>query len=367
MEPDPQALKHSPLFGEQQALGARLVYFAGWQLPVQYRGILEEHRAVRSRAGVFDVSHLCRTELRGEKAAALLQRVLTTDVTRLTPGAGQYTLLCQEDGGILDDAILYRLEDYFLLVSNAANAEKVRAWLVHWAGPASQPQIEDTTRQTGMLAFQGPLAARDLDALTHHEAAQLAPFHIRALRIGRHMALISRTGYTGEDGFELILTPEDTVRVWRHLLAHGAAPCGLGARDTLRLEAGYLLHGNDMDAATNPLEVGLGRFVHWDKGEFIGREALVKAKERGVARRLVGFEMVGRGIARRGYNVLAGSEVIGSVTSGTFAPTLDRAIGLALVRAQLAQPGQGLAVEIRGEPVEARVVALPFYRRPKVN
>jgi len=338
--------------------------FAGWEMPVQYASIIAEHRAVRSRAGAFDVSHLGRLRVDGPGAEALLQRLLTIDVSRIPPGRARYSLLCREDGGILDDPVIYRLEaERFLLVCNAARRERVLAWLRAWKGSPSQASVWDVTAEVGALAFQGPRAAAHLAVLCTSELNRLPRFACVPARVAGASALVARTGYTGEDGFEIYVENRPLAALWQLLMQHGVVPCGLGARDTLRLEAGFLLYGQDMDETVNPFEAGLGRFVHLEKGDFIGRESLIGMQGRPATRRLVGLAMVGRGVARSGYPILHQGEPVGRVTSGSYAPTLDRNIALGYVPVGLASPGTGLEVEVRGRPVAAEVVALPFYRR----
>lgn len=358
-----QALKRTPLFSEHQAQGARMTSFAGWEMPLQYAGIIAEHLAVRARVGIFDVSHLGRLEVRGQDALAFLQRLATSDLARLAPGRARYTLFCREDGGILDDSLVYRLGDgEYLITCNAVNSDKIRDWLQGQAGPQLQVEARDRSLDLAMLALQGPLAPRHLDALGVPASAVAHQGCLRT-RIAGLEAIMTRTGFTGEDGFEIMLGPDQAVALWRRLLGQGVAPCGLGARDTLRLEAGFLLYGNDMDEGVNPYEVGLGRLVHLEKGDFLGREGLSRLQREGVGRLLVGLEMVGRGVARPGHTLYHAGAPVGRVSSGTYSPSLDKNIGLGWVTPGLAQPGTSLEVDIRGKRVAARVARLPFYRR----
>lgn len=361
-----QPLLRTCLHPRHLALGARMVPFAGWEMPLQYAGILQEARAVRTGRGVFDVSHMGRFRIRGAEAPAFLDRVLTTPARAMGAGRARYGFLLTEAGGILDDTVLYRLgEDRYLLVCNAANRGAVREWLRRWA-PAEGVALEDVTLETGMLALQGPRALEAVDRLLGFPFSErVRPFACWEGEVLGAPALVGRTGYTGEDGVEFILPAEAAPGLWDRLVEEGAVPCGLGARDILRLEAGLLLHGNDMDASTTPLEAGLERFLDLDKGDFLGRSALLRQQEEGLRRRLVGFVMEERGIPRRGYPIRAEGDLVGVVTSGGFSPTLGRDIGLGYVAPRWARPETLLEVDIRGRGVPARVVELPFYRRPR--
>ena len=359
-----QTLYHTPLYQAHQALAAKLVPFAGWEMPLQYSGILAEVRAVRTTCGAFDISHMGRLHLTGPGAAGLLDWVLTAPVRQMGLYRARYTLLCTEEGGIIDDGIVYRLGDeHFLLVANAASRETVVGWLRRWATKFGPVELEDRTLETAMIAFQGPLTPMLLEGLAQGEPSALRPFRCQRDLLAGIEALVARTGYTGEDGFELIIDAQHAEQVWRELLKQGATPCGLGARDLLRLEAGMLLYGTDMDTAVNPLEAGLGNFVRLDERDFCGAAAIRRAQEEGPQRRLVGFQMVERGIPRHGHPLLDGQRAIGQVTSGNYSPTLDRGIGLGYVPDAYTVSGTRIAVDIRGRPVEAEVVRLPFYSR----
>lgn len=366
------ALLKTALYPCHVAAGARMVEFGGWEMPIQYAGIRAEHLAVRSAVGVFDLSHMGRLHLRGPNALDLVQWLTTNDAARLAPGRAQYSLICAEDGGVLDDIIAYNLGDELLLVVNAANRPKILDWIArHRAGALAglDADLHDATAETVMIGFQGPESERLLQAVVDVPLASLRYYAAVRGTVGGRPALIARTGYTGEDGFELIVAAADGPAVWELLLEarEGVQPtaCGLGARDTLRLEAGMPLYGHELDETVNPLEAGLGRVVKLDKGEFSGRAALATIAERGVERRLVGFELMAGGVPRQGYTVLAGGEagreVVGQVTSGNVSPSLGTPIGMAYVPSRLTEPGTELAVEIRGKPVPARVVTLPFY------
>jgi aminomethyltransferase len=361
-----ERLRRTPLYDEHKALGARLVDFAGWEMPVQYGGpkggIKAEHEAVRTRAGLFDVSHMGEAVFRGPDAEKAVQRLVTRDVGRLETGQAGYAAVCYENGGTVDDVIVYKRPDDFLVVVNASNRDKD---LAHFRENTEDLDVEvaDESDDWALLALQGPEAADLLQKITETDLSGLRPFRSVEGEVAGARTLISRTGYTGEDGFELYLSPDDARRVWRELLDAGAAPAGLGARDTLRLEAGMCLYGNELDPETTPLEAGIGFAVHLDKEEgFIGREALRKEREEGLRKRLVGFEVEGRGIARHDHPVTSGGEEVGRVTSGTKSPTLDKAIGLALVSPRVEDRFE---VMIRERPVEAHTVPLPFYKRAK--
>ncbi len=357
-----EELRRTPLYDEHKALGARLVDFAGWEMPVQYSGIKAEHQAVRNHAGLFDVSHMGEVVFRGPDAEEAVQRLVTRDVGRLAEGQAGYAAVCYEDGGTVDDVLVYKRPEDFLVVVNASNREKD---LEHFRSNTEDLDVEvaDESDDWALLAVQGPEAAGLLMGLTDADLTGLKYYRFLEGDVAGAKAVISRTGYTGEDGFELYLSPDDAPRVWRELLEAGATPTGLGARDTLRLEAGMCLYGNELDPETTPLEAGIGFAVHLDKEqEFVGQDALRREKEEGLRKKLVGFEVEGRGIARHDYPVRAGDDTVGRVTSGTLSPTLNKAIGLALV-----SPGveDSFEVVIRDRPVEAHTVPLPFYRREK--
>ena len=357
-----EELRHTPLYDEHKALEARLVGFAGWEMPVRYEGIKAEHQAVRNHVGLFDVSHMGEVFFRGPDAEEAVQRLVTRDVARLDEGQAGYSVVCYEDGGTVDDVIVYRRPDDFLVVVNASNREKD---LDHFRANTGDLDVEisDETEEWALLALQGPEAPDLLQDRTGTDLSTLKPFRFAEGEVAGAKTIISRTGYTGEDGFELYLPSDDAPRVWRELLEAGATPAGLGARDTLRLEAGMCLYGNELDPETTPLEAGIGFAVHLDKEqEFIGQDALRKEKEEGLRKKLVGFEVEGRGIARHDHPVKVEDDTVGKVTSGTLSPTLNKAIGLALV-----SPGvEGkFEVVIRDRPVEAHTVELPFYEREK--
>ena len=338
--------------------------FGGWEMPIQYASILGEARAVRSKAGIFDVSHMGRVKIQGPAADTFLDHVLSVNVPRVRTGRARYNVICDEDGGIIDDCILYRRgEEGFLLIPNAGNTATVLEWLSRWAPEQNKVRIEDITAEYAMIAHQGPQAARMLADLTSADLSAMKPFAAVETQVAGVDTLLARTGYTGEDGFELILPQEASDQVWKLLTEKGAVPCGLGARDVLRLEAGLLLHGNDMDTSSNPYEAGLDRFVDPDRDGYIAGHALRRIRDQGVNRRLVGFNILGRGIPRHGYPITDGPHRIGQVTSGGHSPTLDRSIGMGYVPIDYSAVGSRFQIDIRGRPVEAEVTALPFYSR----
>jgi glycine cleavage system T protein (aminomethyltransferase) len=359
-----QNLKRTPLYDCHREAGARLVEFAGWEMPVQYAGVIEEHRAVRTAAGLFDVSHMGEIRVRGTGAEALLQRLTPNDVAKLAPGRAHYSGLLTERGTYVDDLLIYRLaaED-FLVVVNASNAARDFEWIASRA--EGEAEIADESERFALLALQGPQALEILAPLASPDVSGLKYYGFLQGTVNGVPALISRTGYTGEDGFEIYLSPEDAPGVWRRLAAAGAAPAGLGARDTLRLEAAMALYGHELDETTTPFEAGLGWVVKLDKGDFLGREALAAQKAEGPSRKLVGFEVRGRGIARQGHAVVSDGATVGAVTSGTWSPTFEKALGMAYVPAAMAAPGTPLTLDVRGKPMPAAVVELPFYRRPR--
>ena len=333
-------------------------------MPIQYASILDEARAVRSKAGIFDVSHMGRVDVQGPGAATFLDRVLSLDVPRVRIGRAKYNVICDEGGGIIDDCILYRQgEERFLLIPNAGNKAPVLEWLYRWVPEQGQVRIEDITAESAMIAHQGPQATSMLESLTPADLSAMRPFAAIETRVAGVTTLLARTGYTGEDGFELVLPQDASVQMWELLRENGAAPCGLGARDVLRLEAGLLLHGNDMDTSSNPYEAGLDRFVDPDRDGYIAGPALRRIRDKGAGRRLVGFNILGRGIPRHEYPITDGSRRIGQVTSGSYSPTLDRSIGLGYVPSDYSAVGSRFQIDIRGRPAEAEVTALPFYSR----
>ena len=356
-------LQRTSLYDEHVRLGARMVPFAGWDMPVQYKSIIQEHRAVRKAVGMFDVSHMGEFRVTGPAAVDFLQSLTPNDIAAVPVGGSQYSCLLHPDGGMIDDIFIYRLEDEFLVVVNAANVAKDGAWLVEHG--VRDVTISDISAETALIAVQGPRAVSVVQELVVGDLSSLPRRGIRPDQVAGVACLVARTGYTGEDGLEIYCPWEQAPTLWRALLElqNGLIqPCGLGARDTLRLEAGNLLYGHDMDDTVNPLEAGLGFIVKLDKGPFIGRDALLAIRESGLHRRIVGFEMVERGVPRAGFPVQVAGRIVGQVTSGSYAPTLDRNIGLAYVEPGFTSVGQELQICIREKPLAAAVVKLPFYR-----
>lgn len=367
---DPSAALHrTSLHGEHLNLGARMVPFAGWEMPVQYKGVTEEHKAVRAAAGLFDVSHMGEMLLSGEHSAAVVNYLITNDASRLSDGQALYTCACNAQGTILDDLIVYRISaERWLIVCNASNREKIAAHLAKLAD--HHCEFEDVSDKFAMIALQGPkaFAVAALAGGDGPKLADLPSFHFRDAILANVPCTAARTGYTGEDGLEIFCAPEAAPQLWRTLVELGRPlglePAGLASRDTLRLEARLSLYGNDIDETTNPIEAGLGWVVKLDKGDFIGREALQRIKAEGPVRKLVGFEMVGRGIARHGYPLCdAGGSKVGTCTSGSPAPTVGKSIGLGYLPATMSAVGTDFLVDCRGRSVEARVAKTPFYKR----
>jgi aminomethyltransferase len=362
---DESTLRATPLHAEHVALGARMVPFAGYEMPIHYpAGITAEHHAVRRAAGLFDVSHMGEIVVRGERALEFVQHVTTNDAAGLVDGQAQYSTMVDGEGKLLDDLIVYRFPDRWMLVVNGANHARDLAWLRRWT-EGFEVALEDRTEEIALLALQGPAAQRILSRLTGSDLDAIRYYRFEEGRLDGVPATLSRTGYTGEDGFELYVPAGEAAPLWRRLLEEGSGegllPAGLGCRDSLRLEMGYALYGNDLDAGTTPLEAGLGWVVKLDKGEFVGRDALARQKAEGVGRRLVGFRLRERGFPRAGYPILEGGESVGSVTSGVLSPTLGAGIGMGYVPAALARPGTPIAVRIRGSDVPAEVVRPPFH------
>lgn len=360
-------LKRTPLYTLHCELGARMVEFGGWQMPVQYRGVIDEHLAVRHAAGLFDVSHMGEIEVKGPDALAFLQELTTNDVSRLSNGQIQYTLMCYPDGGVVDDLTLYRFDgEHFLLCVNAANTDKDFAWIEQALEDSNLSGVScrNLSDEFAQLALQGPAAATILARLTDTALERIAFYHFYEGLVAGVPTIISRTGYTGEDGFELYCHPEGVATLWRNLLevgdADGLMPAGLGARDTLRLEMKYPLYGHELSPEISPLEAGLGWITRLDKPHFIGREALLRQKEHGIARRLIGLRLTEAGVPRAGYGVLHQGEEIGTITSGTLSPSLRQGIAIALVRSDVQHPGTPLEVAIRQRRVTAEIVKTPF-------
>ncbi|WP_437186573.1 glycine cleavage system aminomethyltransferase GcvT [Planctomicrobium sp. SH668] len=348
--------------------GGRMVDFAGWHMPIQYTSIVEEHHAVRQHAGLFDISHMGRVWFSGPGATEFLNLILTNDVSKMHPGQIRYSLVCREDGGILDDVLIYRFAEKYLLVVNGANREKILGWIEkHRAG--YDVQIEDSTLATTMIAIQGPQAEELLQPFVEAELGQIKYYYGVETRAFGVPAVISRTGYTGEDGFELSVDNASGVAAWEQLIQAGVAiglvPCGLGCRDTLRLEAAMPLYGHEMDESVNPLTSGLAFGVKLDKSNFIGKEALAAVATQPDLPKRIGLKLSGKRIARQGAEIYSGDLKLGDITSGTFSPTLQESLAMGYVPASHATPGKEVEIDIRGKRETATVVALPFYKRAK--
>jgi aminomethyltransferase len=361
-------LKRTPLYAVHVAAGARMGEFGGWEMPIEYSGIVQEHLAVRTAAGLFDVSHMGEIDVQGPEALALIQWVTSNDASRLRDSQAQYTALMNPNGSAVDDCIIHRFgpNHYFFCV-NAANTDKDFAYILEHN--RFDAKVSNVSADYAQLALQGPKSVEILSQLTGADLSAIRTYGFRRARVGGVDGLLARTGYTGEDGFEFYLPPNEAEGVWNALLEagkpSGLVPVGLGARNTLRLEAAYALYGHELDEQTTLVEANLSWIVKLDKGEFIGRQALAEQLARGPRKKLVGFEMADRGIARDGYAIREGEQVIGRVTSGTYAPYLKKSIGLAYVPAERAAVGSEIEIDIRGKPARARQIPLPFYRRPR--
>jgi aminomethyltransferase len=368
-EPAAADLRKTPLNARHRASNARMVPFAGWDMPVEYSGIVNEHNAVRTRAGIFDVSHMGQIEIAGKDALAAVQRVSSNDASRLAVGQAQYSGLLTPAGTYVDDLIVYRMaQNHFMLVVNASNVAKDYAWISEQIKAVGEAAAVDSSSRYALIAIQGPASAEVLQPLATVELNEIPAWGFAHGHVAEARVTIARTGYTGEDGFEIFVPPQQAEMVWRGLLEAGRSvdivPVGLGARDTLRLEAAMRLYGNDIDESTTALEAGLGWTLGWDT-DFIGRDALREQKSTGLTRKLVGFEMVDRGIARHGYPVIQHGKPVGVVTSGTHTPFLKKAIGMAYVPVEQSPVGTEIEIDVRGRASRARVVALPFYKRAR--
>ena len=363
-------LKKTPLHARHLASGAKMVAFGGWDMPVEYSGIVAEHMAVRTRAGLFDVSHMGEIEIAGSDALAAVQRISSNDASKLKAGQAQYSALTTPQGTFVDDLLVYRLgPQHFLLVVNAGNIEKDYAWIAEHITPAGDAVAVNASSRYALLAVQGPESLQVMQPLTGVDLRAMKYYWFAHGEVASVRATLSRTGYTGEDGFEIFVPPQSADRVWQAILDAGRSvdliPAGLGARDTLRLEAAMRLYGNDIDETTTVIEADLGWIVGWTKDDFIGADALRRQNTTGVQRKIVGFEMMDRGIARHGYDVYVGEAKAGTVTSGTQTPFVKKAIGMAYLPVERTAPGTEFEVDIRGRRTRARVVPMPFYRRPR--
>lgn len=360
-------MTHTPLYETHKSFGARMIDFAGWKLPLQFEGIRQEHMAVRNACGLFDVSHMGEIEIKGPQAEALCQKLNTNDMAKLRDGRARYGLFCYPDGGAIDDLITYRFSaDHFLVCVNASNTEKVYRWIGDNCG-GLDVEVTDASAAYAQIAIQGPCSVSVMEKVLGEESMRDFPrFSFRILEGEATGIIAARTGYTGEDGFELFVPAGDAVGIWEKLRESGSefgiALCGLGARDTLRIEAGYPLYGNELDKKTTPVEAGLGRYVKMDKGDFIGRDALLQQVEKGAARETIGFKMLERGIARHGYGVMKNGKKIGEVTSGTMSPVLAVGVGIASVASGEVECGDEMGIQIRGQVRKAVSSEFPLHK-----
>lgn len=372
--------QRTPLYQTHLELGAKMAEYGGWLMPIEYEGIIAEHHAVRTQAGLFDVSHMGEIRVSGPGARDLLDKLVTVNIAGMYPGRIRYSPMCYETGGVVDDILVYCLAaSEYMLVVNAANKDKDLEWIMRQrlvpekeGGESSQADVHDVSGKTGLLALQGPLAQEILAALTGRAPIQQIRFyHFIQTTVAGLECLISRTGYTGEDGFEIAVEAGAAPALWAEIMSAGQplglVPAGLGARDTLRFEAALPLYGHELTAGTTPLEAGLERFIDWEKEDFTGRAALLQQKREGVARKLIGFKMIDRGIPRAGHELFKNDISLGQVTSGSYAPTLKANLGLGYVAAGEAYAGNEITVGIRGKKLRAVVTEIPFYRRDRSN
>lgn len=360
-------MKKTKLYSIHQQLQGKMIDFFGWELPVEYKGIVDEHLAVRNKAGLFDVSHMGEIEIAGKGALDFLQYLTPNNVARLEPGKAQYSALTTPQGTFVDDLLIYMLEDEkYLLVVNAANTEKDFNWITDHQ-KNFDVSVNNLSQEFTQLALQGPLAENILNSIIDIDLSKIKSFHFDWGKIAGEEVIVSRTGYTGEDGFEIYSFSNNPGKIWKAIMKEGTLqgmlPVGLGARDTLRLEACLMLYGNDIDESTTVLEAGLGWLVKFKKGDFLGKDVLLAQKEKGIKRRLVGFELVDRGVPRPHYSVFLEGKKVSEVTSGTFAPYLKKSIGLTYLPVEYTEEGTEIQVEIRGRKVKAKIVQIPFYKR----
>ncbi len=360
-------MRRTHLFEIHKKLGARITGFSGWEMPLSYSGVTDEHRTVRESAGVFDIGHMGRIEIRGEDAGSMLQMITVRDVMNMPAGSAQYTLISGPSGGIMDDILISRREkDRYMLCVNAANREKVIDWIME-NGARFEFKIKDITDDTGMISLQGPMSASVLERAISGPASSIKPWRLKEVKFGGLPCLVSMTGYTGEVGYEIIMDGVYSGKVWDILLdsgkEFGIKPCGLGARDTLRLEMGYSLYGNDINDDTTPIEAGLEWVVDFSKDDFIGKAAMLEQKKNGPKRRLIFFELLQKGVPRKDFRIFSDGKEIGLVTSGNISPMLNKGIGIGYVLPEYAKPGIEVLVDIRGRVVPAIIVRRPFYRR----
>lgn len=357
-------IKKTGFYDIHQKAGGKIVEFAGYYMPIQYKGIIEEHRRVRTTVGLFDVSHMGEFMVSGKNAEAFIQQLTINDVSKLAVKQVQYSAMCYENGGIVDDLLVYRFPDHYMLVVNAANLEKDWEWALDHLMPLVN--LENKSDDLSLLALQGPRAEATMQKLTDMDLSAIKYYWLEEEKVAGVKMIVSRTGYTGEPGFELCFPKEHSEQAWYALMEAGKEydiePIGLGARDTLRLEMKFCLYGNDIDATTNPLEASLGWITKLNKGDFIGRDALLKIKEQGIERRLIGFEMDAKAFPRHGYSILCDEKNVGQVTSGTFSPMLEKGIGTGYVPSELAVVGTLIGIDVRGKVLPAKIVETPFYK-----
>jgi aminomethyltransferase len=362
-----EELKHTPLHSIHTVAGAKLVPFAGWHMPIEYDGVVAEHLAVRNSAGIFDVSHMGEIEIRGKDALALVQKVTTNNVARLAVNQAHYTAIVYPEGTFVDDVLVYRFaDDHFFICANASNSDKAFEYIKNHA--RGNVSVENTSDRYAQIALQGPKAVSIVQKTTAYDLSSVKYYWFRKIDLEGVPVVAARTGYTGEDGFEIFCPPSKAEQLWNRFLEVGNGQlklAGLGARDTLRLEAKMVLYGNDIDQTTTVLEADLEWIIKWEKGDFIGRSALMKQKQEGIDRKLVGFEVTDRGIARHGHEAYIQGVKAGTVTSGTFAPYLKKAIGLIYLPEENSDVGQEFEIDVRGKKLAARVVPTPFYKRPR--
>ncbi len=363
-------LKQTPLYNIHLELGARMAPFAGWNMPIQFTGVIEEHNTVRNQCGLFDVSHMGEIEIRGSNALEAIQLLTTNDASKLTNWQAQYTILCNPNGGIIDDVTLYKFnEERYMFCVNASNTGKVYNWIKEQVG--STAEVKDISKLIGQIALQGPLSLEVLQPIINKNLADLRYYRFHEDSIGTTQSIISRMGYTGEDGFEIFTQADKIKDVWQEIMSSGKnfgiLASGLASRDTLRLEMGYPLYGHELNEKTTPLEAGLDRFVKLDKLTFIGKTALEKKKEEGIKKRLVGLEMLEPGIPRQGYHIKKNGIVIGNITSGTFSPTLKKSIAMGYIETPFSSLDTELDIMIRKRLVKGRVVTMPFYKKTATN
>ncbi|MEW6686704.1 MAG: glycine cleavage system aminomethyltransferase GcvT [Candidatus Edwardsbacteria bacterium] len=357
----------TPFYNLHLQYKAKIVEFAGFLMPIQYSGIIQEHKRVRTTVGLFDVSHMGEIEIRGKKAVEFVSRVTTNDPGALAVNQVQYSAMCYPDGGIVDDLLVYRFPDYFFLVVNAANTKKDYEWLLQQVRSGEEVQVRNISSEVAQLALQGPKSEMVLQKIVDTDLSAMKYYWFTEGKVAGVKSIVSRTGYTGEDGFELYFTPPEAERIWRAVFSAGKdyeiEPVGLGARDSLRLEMKYCLYGNDIDQTTTPLEAGLGWITKLEKPELVGREALLRQKQEGVKRKLIGFEVEGQNFPRQHYKIYKGDQQIGQVTSGLFSPSISKGIGMGYVHSEFSKIGTPLEIEIRGKRIPGKIVETPFYKQ----